>query len=99
MVVSRHNDEHLDLCAEYALGTIDDVSRRRLEEHVREGCAECEVALRDFGVATMALAATAPAARPSAELRERVVAAARREPRRAARPAHGLRVATFVLAA
>ena len=97
--MSRHSDEHLDLCAEYALGTIDEVSRRRLEEHLREGCAECEAALRDFAAGTMALAATAPAVSPSAALRERVVAAARREPRRATRPATGLRVATFVLAA
>jgi anti-sigma-K factor RskA len=100
MVVSRHSDEHLDLCAEYALGTIDDLSRRRLEEHLRDGCRECEAALRDFGAATTALAATATAAKPSAALRDRVAAAARREPRRApARSSGGLRVATFVLAA
>jgi anti-sigma-K factor RskA len=100
MVVSRHSDEHLDLCAEYALGTIDDLSRRRLEEHLREGCRECEAALRDFRAATTALAATATAAKPSAALRERVAAAARSEPRRVRqRSGSGLRVATFVLAA
>ena len=98
--MSRHSDEHLDLCAEYALGTIDDVSRRRLEEHLREGCRECEAALRDFGVSAVALAATAPAAKPSAALRDRVVAAAEREPRRtSSRPSAAWRVATGVLAA
>lgn len=83
--MSRHTEEYLDLCAEYALGTIDDVSRRRLEAHLREGCAECEAALRDFGAATTALAASAPSAAPSKELRGRVIAAAEREPRRAPR--------------
>jgi anti-sigma-K factor RskA len=80
-VVSRHTEEHLDLCAGYALGTLDDVSRRRLEDHLREGCAECEAALRDFGAATTALAATAPAAVPSAGLRNRVLTSAQNEPR------------------
>ena len=98
--MSRHSDEHLDLCAEYALGTIDDVSRRRLEEHLREGCRECEAALRDFGVAATALAATAPAVKPSAGLRDRVAAGARSEPR--LKPSHArdaMRVVTGVLAA
>lgn len=98
--MSRHSDEHLDLCAEYALGTIDDVSRRRLEEHLRAGCAECEAALRDFGVATTALAASAPAVKASAALRDRVASAARSEPRRTpSRSGGGLRVVTGVLAA
>jgi anti-sigma-K factor RskA len=98
MVVSRHTEDYLDLCAEYALGTIDDVSRRRLEAHVRAGCAECEAALRDFGAATTALAATAPAATPSAQLRARVMAAAERDtqrPRRRGMP----QAVTAVLAA
>jgi anti-sigma-K factor RskA len=82
MVVSRHTEEYLDLCAEYALGTIDDVSRRRLEAHLQDGCAECEAALRDFGAATTAFAATAPAISASKELRSRVITAAEREPRR-----------------
>ncbi len=83
--MSRHTDEYLDLCADLALGTIDDLSRRRLEEHLRKGCSECEAALRDFGAATTALAAMSPAATPSRELRGRVLAAAEREPRRGAR--------------
>lgn len=81
-MVSRHTDEHLDLCAAYALGTLDEVSRRHIELHVREGCPECEAALRDFGVATTALAATAPEAMPSSQLRERVLASAARDVRR-----------------
>ena len=97
--MSRHTDEHLDLCAEYALGTLDDVSRRRLEDHLREGCRECEAALRDFGVAINSIAATAPAAVPSADLRRRVLDAARTEPRRVRRSSGALRVATGVLAA
>lgn len=97
--MSRHTEEHLDLCAAYALGTIDDVSRRRLEEHVRAGCRECEAALRDFGAATTALAATAPAAAPSPRLRDRVLEAARREPRRRPMRRGAPVVLTAVLAA
>jgi anti-sigma-K factor RskA len=98
-VVSRHTEEHLDLCAQYALGTLDDVTRRRLEDHLREGCRECESALHDFGMAATALAATAPAVVPSAGLRRRVLAAAGKEPRRAPRANRGFQVATIVLAA
>ena len=97
--MSHHTDEHLDLCAGYALGTLDDVSRRRLEEHLREGCAECEAALRDFGVATTALAATAPAVVPSAGLRRRVMTSAQNEPHRTAKTGRGFRIATAMLAA
>lgn len=84
--MNRHTDEYLDLCAAYALGALDDVSRRRLEAHLRDGCTECEAALRDFGAATTALAATAPGVTPSPELRRRVIAAAERET-----PRHGKR--------
>jgi anti-sigma-K factor RskA len=81
--VSEHRDEHLDLCAGYALGALDDGDRRRLEEHLAGGCPTCEAALADFSAATVKLAATAPPARPSAGLRERVLAAARAEAPRA----------------
>ncbi len=97
--MSRHTEEYVDLCAEYALGTIDDVSRRRLEEHLRAGCAECEAALRDFGAATTALAATAPSAAPSKELRGRVIAAASAEPRGRAPSRGASKALTVVLAA
>lgn len=77
--MSQHRDEHLDLCAGYALGSLEDGDRRRLEEHLATGCAECARALAEFADASVLLAASAPAARPSTQLRERVLAAVRGE--------------------
>jgi anti-sigma-K factor RskA len=75
--VSEHRLEHLDLCAEWALGTLSPDDKRRLEEHLAGGCVECEAALADFSAATVLLGASAPPATPSPRLRERVMAAAR----------------------
>jgi anti-sigma-K factor RskA len=77
--VSEHRDEHLDLCAAYAVGSLDEADRRRFEEHVASGCPECAKALAEFSEAVVLLGASAPAARPSPLLRERVLAAARAE--------------------
>lgn len=73
--MSEHRDEHLDLCAGYALGSLDAADRQRLEAHLAEGCPECERALADFSGATVVLAASAPQAQPSPALRARVLAA------------------------
>jgi anti-sigma-K factor RskA len=75
--VSQHRDEHLDLCAGWALGCLDDADRARLEAHLADGCDVCETALREFGEATTWLAAAAPVTRPPARLRARVLDAAR----------------------
>ena len=80
MVVSEHREEHLDLCAAYALGDLDPVERLRLEEHLSQGCATCEAALADFSDATVLLAASVPAAQPSAALRGKVLALVAAEP-------------------
>jgi anti-sigma-K factor RskA len=77
--VSRHLEEHVDLCASYALGCLDAPDRERLEAHLAGGCAACEVALREFGDAVTSLAASAPPVAPPPALRERVLAAARSE--------------------
>ncbi len=74
--MNLHRPEYLDLCAGWALDALDDADRRRLEAHLKTGCAECERALAEFSVATVALAASAPAALPSSSLRGRVLAAA-----------------------
>jgi anti-sigma-K factor RskA len=75
--VSEHRDEHLDLCAGYALGSLDAADRQRLEAHLAEGCRVCEAALADFSAATVTLAASAPPAQPSPALRARVLSAVR----------------------
>ena len=60
--MSEHRLEHLDLCAEWALGTLSPEDRRKLDEHLAGGCVECEAALADFSAASVLLAASAPAA-------------------------------------
>jgi anti-sigma-K factor RskA len=75
MGVSEHREEHLDLCAAYALGTLDEAGRRELEAHLAEGCPECEAALADFGAATVLLAASSPRVEPSPALKGKVMAA------------------------
>ena len=75
--MNAHLDEYLELCAADALGCLDAPDRARLQAHLATGCTECHAALRDFGDAAAALAATAPPVAPPAALRERVLAAAR----------------------
>lgn len=73
--MSAHRDEMIELCAAYALGTIEDRDRKRLEAHLAEGCPECEAALREFGYGSTLLAASAPRVLPLPSLRDRVLAA------------------------
>lgn len=74
--MSEHRDEHIELCAGWALDSLDPADRARLEAHLAEGCAACERALADFAAAATALGRSAPAAMPSPGLRARVLAAA-----------------------
>ena len=83
--MSEHTDDHLELCAAYAVGSIDPKDRQLLAEHLSEGCLECEVALADFESSTVLLAASAPSIAPRPGLRARVLAAvekAKTEPER-----------------
>lgn len=75
MGVTPHKEEMIELCAAYALGTIEDRDRKRLEAHLAEGCAECEAALREFGYGSTLLAASAPRVLPMPGLRDRALAA------------------------
>jgi anti-sigma-K factor RskA len=77
--MTRHHDEMLDLCAGYALGNLSDVDRRRLDEHLASGCAECELALRDFSEGTLLLAESSPAAQPNPSVKGRILDAVARE--------------------
>lgn len=78
--MSTHKDEMIELCAAYALGTIEERDRRRLEAHLAEGCAECEAALGEFGRSATLLAASAPRVLPLPVLRDRVLRGAGPEP-------------------
>src|SRR5262249_19597307 len=79
MGVSEHRSEHLDMCAAYALGVLDEADREAFERHLAEGCATCEAALRDHSTAAVMLAASAPPAQPSPALRARVLEAVKAE--------------------
>lgn len=83
--MSGHREEHLELCAGYALGSLSDSDRSRLEDHLKTACQECEAALADFSQATVMLAASLPAAAPSPALKQRVMAQVRSEEKRVER--------------
>jgi anti-sigma-K factor RskA len=88
-VSEEQHDAYIELCAAHALGSLDEADRERLERHLAAGCPECEAALADFSAGTVLLAASAPAAQPSARLKERVLAAVHAEETRAMQEATG----------
>ena len=75
-----HRDEHLDLCAAYALGSIDPAARAELEAHLESGCETCEAALADFGSAAALVAASAKPAALPAGLKAKVMSEVRATP-------------------
>jgi len=74
--VSLHRDDYIDLCAGYALGSLDEGDRVRLERHLDEGCEACEKALHDFSIGAKLLAGSLPAETVGSALRDRVMIAA-----------------------
>lgn len=67
-----------ELTAGYALDALDPDERRAYEAHL-DGCAQCREDLAAFWQTGDALAVAASGPAPSAELRERILAAARQE--------------------
>ena len=67
-----------ELTAGYALDALDADERRAYESHLAD-CAQCQEDLASFWEVTGALALAATGPEPPAELRERIVAAARAE--------------------
>ncbi len=78
--MSRHREEHLELCAGHALGSLGADDRRMLEEHLAEGCSVCHAELSRLGEAAALLASSAPLRRAPVALRSRVLDAVRAEP-------------------
>lgn len=72
-------DDELELAAGYALGTLDEADRQLVETLIASGHAELERVIAELREATTLIAHAAPAAVPSADLRARVLAAARAE--------------------
>jgi anti-sigma-K factor RskA len=79
MDVSPHRDEHLDLCAGHALGSLTEAEARTLEEHLKEGCSTCEAELNRMGRGVWAFAAATPRLLEPSSLRGRVLSAVRSE--------------------
>src|SRR5262245_32555784 len=83
------HQELLELAAMLPLGTLDAEDERRLEDHLRGGCAECEAAIRAASNVVDALAASVQPMAPSpgslARLMERAAAEGAAAP--ATRPA------------
>ena len=73
-------DEFMDLAAAVALDAADPEDVRRVEEHAVD-CPDCRAWLDDYRVAAAALGTALPQVEPSAQVRERLLAAVRREPR------------------
>jgi anti-sigma factor ChrR (cupin superfamily) len=57
----------------YALGALGQHEAKAFEEHLAEGCEECEAAHRNFQQTVEALAFGAPEATPSPDVREQLV--------------------------
>jgi hypothetical protein len=85
---SRDHARYDELTAGYALDALDPQDLVDFEAHL-PGCARCQDAVARFTDITAALAQTAPAAEPSPDLGDRIMAAVAREPAPAgqARPA------------
>ncbi len=77
--MSRHRDEHLDLCTSHVLGVLDDASRAELEAHLATGCEVCQAELRALSGGAIVLALSVAQHRAPAGVRERVLAAVQAE--------------------
>jgi anti-sigma-K factor RskA len=74
------NDDPHDLVAAYALDALDDEERERFERHLA-GCEDCTEQLELLEEAAAALAYGAEGPEPNASLRDRILTAAKSEPR------------------
>ena len=73
--MSAHRETHLELCAGYVLGALDDADRRELESHRASGCDVCEREIVRLEQATQLLASSVTPVAPPASLRARTLAA------------------------
>src|SRR5262245_50701663 len=73
--MSVHREAHLELCAGYVLGALDDADRRELEVHRASGCDVCEREIVRLEQATQLLASSVKPVAPPASLKARTMAA------------------------
>ena len=77
--MTPHQNEYLELCAGYVLGSLEPSERAVLEAHLAQGCPECEAELSRLSGGVFALATSVPPRRAPAALRSRILAAVRAE--------------------
>lgn len=87
--MSGHRPEHLELCAAWVLGSLDEADRLELERHLAEGCSACDAEIARLSEASVLLAASAPPAAPRPAVREAILSRVRAEMQRA-RPDGGV---------
>ncbi len=75
MVTEREHHEYQEMLGAYALGALPDDEREALEEHLLT-CDECNAELGELLVAAHSLPLSVEERAPSADLRERIRAAA-----------------------
>lgn len=73
MTAVRLHDDHLELAALHALGSLDETDRIAFEAHLGAGCAECAAALAGYGMVSSALAQLAPLRPPAAQTWQRIL--------------------------
>ena len=77
--MSAHRDDHLDLCAGYALGSLTADESCEFQAHLDSGCDVCAAEVREHESAVSLLASAAPPHRAPAALRSRVLDAVQAE--------------------
>lgn len=70
-----NHDEIKDSISAYCLGALDETEQSSVEEHLKQGCSECEALLREMHEVVNGLAFAAPAQKPSALVKEQILAA------------------------
>ena len=70
-----NHDEIKDSISAYCLGALDETGQSSVEEHLKQGCSECEALLREMHEVVNGLAFAAPAQKPSALVKEQILAA------------------------
>ncbi len=80
------HEPYLELAAAYALGALEGEERSRFEAHLREGCPDCETAMREHGEILAGLVAELPRLAPPPRVKVALMARLEAEAR-PARPA------------
>ena len=70
-----NHDEIKDSISAYCLGALDETEQSSIAEHLKQGCSECEALLGEMQEVVNGLAFAAPAKKPPALVKEKILAA------------------------